>query len=723
MAGRGAIKPPKIGAELPPPRSRQKVAPAPLAGGGAEGGRLALDPSLVRQAIEDGRIADRNLTVGQDLTSTLTGLDVSPTNSGGMRPAAAQLVDSLHRAVVEDMRTPGDNSLEPYRAAIRGLMDNGTGDPVEDARRIGIARHIAENLSASLAQDKTIPPGAAPQVVAKLFSAQPLNPGGDTPRVPAAAQIATLPADQQELWREGRDYADAIRRGREMFASQSPLPNDPEGVGQSPLASEFGAFDDTRQGRDLFAAMARIEQKNPALRGLLDNPEVSMAPAGLDPAAPADRGDYAYSLTGLLGDYNTAKPFFYEDRPPGIERKLYPAIAKADAVQAMAEATGKDFFPALPPQSSTSGPLDLLRTRDDGPEGAAMAPKSRAEKDESGNYTGRIFFEVPEDKASVPEGSVSTPDNDYYYRTGVGQHPAIKKALGLVESKWSRNPDFDPSNPDAVDAAGNRIPQYKPQSEHFTGVLNRLLEGEDVPQSGRVLIDYGTSGNMNASLERSIMGEGRSPQAKYRELVHKVMSGEHKAAPKALRGLVDGRPAPDAAAAGPRDPMAGMSPQDRVAASGKLQNLLDQGGILPLDEMAGYWRGIYTYIDPADGKYYMGHLSPELLSRLIAQQLLIDNPHDIARLIPVVARSMEAYDMVPPSGKALEFYNENGMPRIMQPSGEYLKTMGEELQRRGIPPKPEVRLRGMPTTNQVSSTTPRFSQDQFRASPVSTLIG
>lgn len=531
-----------------------------------------------------------------------------------------------------------------------------------------------------------------------------------------AQKQAALNPDQQAALLEAQEYANALQAGREATSALEASPNSPDTVQPSSLLQDAGPFDDTAQGRALLRQLASIERRVPALQGLIDQPQLSLVSAGENPAAAATRGDFEYSLSSLLGG-DLAEKMYYDNRPPGIERKLFPQIQNARAVEALADLTGRDYFPALPPESPTVGLLDRAPKPE---EFSSAGPRSRVVFDEGdavdGARKGRVVYQMSEDEAAKPEGSVSTPQNNWYYREGVGNDPNVAAALRIADQRARLNPKYDPANPDAVDAEGRPIPKWD-IDPHFVETMKTLLTTEGTPQSGRIIQRRGTSGNMNASLERSIMGEGRSPLDKYRELVYKVLEGEYKDAPKALRGLIgEGRPARKRklreGEVAPPDPLSMLTPEQRVAATENLRHLLEQGGILPLDDMAAYWRGIYEYTDPADGQKYFGHLSPEIVARFIAQQLVMDNPHDIARLIPVVERSMKAYDMIPASGKALEYFIEaNGNPRVFLPASGKLD------------PSATIRLRTAAPTNSTSSIGPRFTQDQFQTSPVSMLIG
>ena len=240
------------------------------------------------------------------------------------------------------------------------------------------------------------------------------------------------------------------------------------------------------------------------------------------------------------------------------------------------------------------------------------------------------------------------------------------------------------------------------------------------------MLRYGTR-PMSAAGERRLMGEGRGPMTRRREQLVNIIEGQSSSVPPALQRLIGKADAP---------------PDLRAA----VEKAVLEGGILPLDDVAPYWRSNFTYIDPVDGQLYFGKLPPEILAPLIAQQLLIDNPGTMQSMVGTVRRAMEVYSQTGPTGRMLArhritkepiWVDESGTPYDYEPSATYDEAIKEYYESKGERiPKAKYRESGLtrPSADQTSMMDP--SMDPYMemfpglqrrmapaASPLGSLIG
>lgn len=483
------------------------------------------------------------------------------------------------------------------------------------------------------------------------------------------SRVESLAPEDVVALQEAQDISAALKAGREMTMGQEMAPNDLEGMQQVPLAQETALFDDTRQGKSLISRLVRLERERPAIEGLSDA-GAAYAPMPEGPDAPKTRNEFPYSLSQLMGPENKALAvgMYYRDeagRAKTPQQIMYPAIKGADNIRLLREMSGQPFVESLPPESSTVGSLTK------GKVGSKNA-----------------------------EGSVGDA-----YSYNIGEEEGVKQALQLIDQNSRRNTNYDPTDPEKINPETGEPYSEFTYTTTLPNRVQRLLEQAGHTAGGRVMLKYGTAANMPASVERKMLNEGRTPLNRRREQLVNIIDGKTQSVPKALQRLIGDESTP-----------ADIRTTIEQAASG--------GGVLPLDEVAPYWRAHFTYRDPVDGQMYMGQLPPEILSPLIAQQLLIDNPGTMQSMVGAVQRSMQIYQQAPPSGRALEFLDENGSPRAFTPSKPYLMQIIEQYNQSGSPIPPiKSRPDGLkrPGAEEFSVSQPRFQQSQF--SPLASLVG
>lgn len=695
MAGRGFRPPPRI----------EKVAPLPLAGGGAGANRLDLDPSQFRDATVRDRRTRNTLTVAEDLANTIGNLDTTTGKDGTHKPPLSLFTENLQQAFLEHQKNPVEGNLTPYREAFQSLLQKNPGK-------------AADVLTAIKGVVDTRNP-RDPELGANLVGALAFNDADAEAPPSVTSRIESLTPDQRQEMMRAQDLQSALETGRQIASQQEVAPNEVEGMQQVPLAEEAVAFDDTAQGSALAREIARIERQNPILQGLIrNNPSAAPAPQG--PAAAMDRGDYDLSLSQLLGDSQRAESYYFRDqvRP---SRQLFPLMRQENVIRTLADLSGKDFFPALPAESSTVGKLN----RDPNPDSPTMSEGA--------------------------EGSIGP-----YYDFGVAsvgnkkqwaasEYPQLAEALGIVDESLLANPKYDPANPDAINPdTGRPYTQFVIPAAREKDVLG-LLSQEGVPQGGRVIMRYGTSASNNPALDRSIRAEDRGALTKLREQAIRTIEGEASGVPDVLAGLMDSKKirATRTRKTGTGwesydDPVATMTPEARAAAAETLQRAVNQGGILPMHALAPWSTARYVMQMPDGNKLYF-KLRPEHVSRLMAQTMLIDNPETIQSMTPAVQRSMEVYDQIDATGRARDFLDESGEPQYIQPTQKFLKALFDLNQNEGVPlpemypmpedvpmesmmPNPQA-IMGPDLSGQTSAMAPRFQQEQFLRNPVASLIG
>lgn len=663
------------------PRNK-KVTAAPLAGGGASGGALNIDLAEFRDQIRAGRDAGTAMSVSDGLLETMSALDLTPGKKGYAAPTQ-QFIDSLQRVAVEHERNPGENVIEPYRQAFLKLME-------------------ADLVKAdSLLNAAQLPDSVATALVGQQQG--PLPPGGAFGEDVARKKMETLSPQAKAALLEAQEVSGALQAGRQLTLGQEPAAANVEGMQQLPLAQSTVDFDDTRQGKNLIGALTRLERSNPEIAGLVDA-GTAYAPAPEDPPAPITRDQFPYSLSQMMGSRDLATPLYYRDDQAKTPQQIfYPLIKPVHNIRLLREWSGKPFVESLPPFSTTVGKLNKETER---------PPKASKGKLRVDKETKAVYHPQPEPETIVREGSVGPA-----YEYDVGQEPAVAQALSLIDKNVKPNPRFDPANPQAIN------PQTGQPYLEFTypaalpARIKRLLSAQGAPEGGRVMLRYGTR-PMSAAGERRLMGEGRGPMTRRREQLVNIIEGQSASVPKALQRLIGNKDAaPDLKA--------------------MVERAAVEGGILPLDEVAPYWRGNFTYIDPSDGQLYYGKLPPDILAPLIAQQLLIDNPGTMQSMVGTVRRAMEIYEQVEPSGRALKYMDESGAPQTFSPSKPYMEQIIEFYRSQGQPiPEIQMRESGLkrPGADQTSMMDP--SMDPYMemfpglqrrmapaASPLGSLIG
>jgi len=235
----------------------------------------------------------------------------------------------------------------------------GAGTPAQGPG--GVARRVVEVVAGRLKNDLKATPAVGerpnPNVGNVREMVQPIpKPAsplaglrGDiqTTAVPAHKLLAGLTAEERVALERAQDLAAALKTGRQISLGQEVAPNQVEGMQRVPLAGEMEWFDNTEQARRLNQGIKDITRRFPALAGLIDTGP-ALAPAPRGPLAPNDRGDFQVSLSNLLGSWENAKPFFFEDRPPNVSKKSLPQFRQAENVLALEKITGQPFYPALP---------------------------------------------------------------------------------------------------------------------------------------------------------------------------------------------------------------------------------------------------------------------------------------------------------------------------------------------------------------------------------------
>jgi hypothetical protein len=509
------------------------------------------------------------------------------------------------------------------------------------------------------------------------------------------AVVARLTPEQREALERAQDLSAALKTGRQIALGQEVAPNQVEGMQQVPLAGEIGLFDDTQQAREITRAIAGIVRKHPVIAGLIDaGPAVAPAPRG--PLAAMDRGDFRVSLSNLLGGWDGAKPFFFEDRPSNVPPAIKPLIKQAENVAALERITGQPFVPQLPADSSTVGALNKGVTPEDLPKGYAQMTPSQKRR-------------VLEDLESTVEGSVGERA-----QFGVNADPGVSQALKLIDenipfAKGKRRIDLD--------SLEEKYPEVVAE-------IRKIMASSDERFGGPVILKNQTTIDTRPEQRRSMLATGRGKLTRLREQLESIVEGKTKFIPtvlrerRALSDLSD-KPA-DPKAPAKFDPWAAVEPKYRAIRKQTgmefVQRMLQQGGIFPLDEHASYWRGKFLFLDPDDGNVYYGRLTPGVLARTIAQQLVLENPAKFRQLTDMVRRSMEVYERLPATEAASQFLDQNGAPRAIAPTKTYLNTLVQLFESQGKPFQPIIRLNPL-------EDAPAPPQGKRRFVPVSPLIG
>lgn len=193
------------GAPLSAAPRRTEVSPRPLAGGGAGGGKIALDPSLFRDEWRRSRDGSTTLTVAGDLAEVMSSLDINldPESKKEGRAAVRQFSETLRRVEEEHRKAPNENLLEPYQQAFNELIPK---DPTRAAFLLEAANLKPETVFALgsrgfkrlLAESPRVVPQVLSQFNKKtaqsLISKSP-PPPDDVPE-PAPARRAPAPRPQ-----------------------------------------------------------------------------------------------------------------------------------------------------------------------------------------------------------------------------------------------------------------------------------------------------------------------------------------------------------------------------------------------------------------------------------------------------------------------------------------------------------------------------------------------
>lgn len=831
---------------------RSEVSAKPLAGGGATGGRIYLDPAQFRDEWRRSRDGQTNMSVASDVAAGMSALDIEPGDKKQARAALQQFVANLQRVQVEHSKAPGENLLDPYKQAFSELIPQdpakaafileSAGLPEETVAELGrrgfqsllaaqprsvvsalqsakvrpetaraligtqspaaaspaasapasgtpaslpaLKKQMREQLASTPKSeivdiDPVLPaqparspvpiqkgdqakilaeagedwneqaiargwrmstyaaPGLAPYRVFEILADRwktdlkpqpavgarpnpelgqvrtvyqtppattqavspasrltsgeqavlqpPQRPGSALDRLldtrkktDATAQeiLSGLNPEERAALERGQELAAALRTGRQISMGQEVAPNQVEGMQQVPLAADAAMFDDTQQGRALNFAIKDLIRRFPAIHGLIDT-RPAIAPAPRDPLAPPDRSDFTVSLSHLMGGWDRAKPFFFEDRPPNVPPEFGPLIKQAENVRALEAITGQRFMPQLPAESSTAGPLNKGLTREDLPENYDQMTPAQKKK-------------AREKLESKIEGS--TGDLPVY---GVGSDPAVAAALRLIDekiplAKGKRRIDLD-KRESGLMGIEEDYPQVVAQ-------VRQIMSQSDV-SGGPIIMRDQTSMDIQPWERRTMVAKGRGALTRAREQLTSIIDGKSKFIPTVLRqsGARATAGLSDAPAKGQSfDPWASVPSKYRSirkrTALEFVQRALEQGGIFPLDEKAGYWRGKFIFHDPEDGNVYYGRLTPGVLARTISQQLVQEDPARFRILKDMIRRSMEVYERLPPTKQAAQFLDETGAPRAIRPSKTYLDALAKIFQDKGQEFSPIIRM-------------------------------
>jgi len=500
--------------------------------------------------------------------------------------------------------------------------------------------------------------------------------------VPAHKLLAGLGVEERVALERAQDLAAALKTGRQISLGQEVAPNQVEGMQRVPLAEDTEWFDNTEQARRLNQGIKDITRRYPALAGLIDTGP-ALAPSPRGPVSANDRGDYAVSLSQLLGSWDAAKPFFFEDRPPNVAASTLPLFRQADNVAVLEKITGQPFYPALPAESSTVGMLNRGLTQDDLPANySQMTPKQQA-----------AARKKLQEKI---EGS--TGDRKVY---GVGDDAAVKLALqtidqGIPLGQGQRRLDIDKVEEDYPEVAA---------------VIRKIMADSDEKLGGPVILRNQTTIDTKAYQRASINAGQRGKLSRLQEQLVAIIDGKSKFMPTVLRskavkatdGLVEESAATKTKKTKPKeaeyDPWASVPARSRNKrkreAMEMVNRAIEQGGIYPLDENASYWRGNFMFLDPDDGNVYYGRLTPGVLARTIAQQLLQDTGKNLRGLTAMIRRSIEVYERLPPTKAAAQFLVEKDgklVPRTMSPSKTYMDALVNSFTSKGLDFSPIVRL-------------------------------
>lgn len=497
-----------------------------------------------------------------------------------------------------------------------------------------------------------------------------------TDSVPAHTLLSRLGPEERQALERAQDLAAALKTGRQISMGQEIAPGQVEGMQQVPLAQEAVWFDNTPQARDLNRAIGDITRRFPALAGLIDTGP-ALAPSPRGPLAPLDRGDFQVSLSSLMGGWDNAKPFFFEDRPSNVPPAIKPLIKQAENVAALERITGKPFVAQLPAESSTVGALNKGVTREDLPEGYdQMTPKQQ--KAARKRLEERI------------EGSVG--DRPKY---GVNDDPGVSRALRRIDEGIPLGP-------------GRRIDLDEIEKKYPAVVaeVRAIMAESDAKHGGPVILRNQTRIDTSPSQRRSAIASARGKLPRLQEQLVSIIEGNSKFMPTVLRptkakptqGLVDekakakGEPAKEP----PYDPWSRVPARSRAKRKREgmemVARAIEQGGIYPLDENASYWRGKFVFLDPDDGNVYYGRLTPGVLARTISQQLLQDSGKSLQALTDMIKRSIQVYERLPPTKAAAQFVDEKGAPRTVAPTKTYMKAIEQYFEERGLPFSPIIRM-------------------------------
>jgi hypothetical protein len=297
--------------------------------------------------------------------------------------------------------------------------------------------------------------------------------------------------------------------------------------------------------------------------------------------------------------------------------------------------------------------------------------------------------------ASLIEGS--TGDRK---AIGVGKDPQVALALATIDQgieKGSRKINID------------RIEKDYPE---VAAVIRKIMAESDEKLGGPVIMREQTAIDIKAYERAAISATQRGKLTQLQEQLIAIIDGKTKYMPTVLRekkpkkataGLIDEKPAtkPKKAKAveskddpWSRVPARSRNKQKREAME-MVNRAIEAGGIYPLDENASYWRGNFLFLDPDDGNVYYGRLTPGVLARTIAQQLLQDTGKNMRGLTAMVRRSMEVYEKLPPTKAAAQFMVEKDgklVPRTISPSKTYMDAMVKSFTDKGMEFAPIVRL-------------------------------